>query len=478
MSGFLKTVKTLPKTFWAANTLELFERWAYYGLFNLLAIYLTNSTITGALGFSQVEKGMIMGIVNAILYFLPIITGSIADKFGYKKVLIIAFVILSSGYYVMGLVTSFAAVFLAFLYVAVGAALFKPIISATIAKTTNESNSILGFVIFYMMINIGGLIGPFTASYLREISWNYMFLMSSGAILLNLLIVILFFKEPVRVQNTESLAKSLGTVFRNIFMVLKDFKFVSFLLIIVGAWTVYWQYFYSLPVFIEQWVDTAPMYNALYSVWPGFAKAIGTADGLILTEKIIAMDAFFIVAFQVMVSYVVMKLKPLSSMTIGILINSLGLVLMVLTRNPFFVLTSIIIFSIGEMTFSPKILEYIGGIAPKDKAALYMGTQFLPIALGNFFGGFISGGVYLNLSDKFEMIKKMFPELSSLNLTNEQLTEKAILLLNTDSKGLNELLWNTYHPYMFGAVLLGLGIVTVILLFLYDRKYKKEVINI
>jgi dipeptide/tripeptide permease len=478
MSGFLKTVKTLPKTFWAANTLELFERWAYYGLFNLLAIYLTNSTITGALGFSQVEKGMIMGIVNAILYFLPIITGSIADKFGYKKVLIIAFVILSSGYYVMGLVTSFAAVFLAFLYVAVGAALFKPIISATIAKTTNESNASLGFGIFYMMINIGGLIGPFTASYLREISWNYMFLMSSGAILLNLLIVILFFKEPVRVQNTESLAKSLGTVFRNIFMVLKDFKFVSFLLIIVGAWTVYWQYFYSLPVFIEQWVDTAPMYNALYSVWPGFAKAIGTADGLILTEKIIAMDAFFIVAFQVMVSYVVMKLKPLSSMTIGILINSLGLVLMVLTRNPFFVLTSIIIFSIGEMTFSPKILEYIGGIAPKDKAALYMGTQFLPIALGNFFGGFISGGVYLNLSDKFEMIKKMFPELSSLNLTNEQLTEKAILLLNTDSKGLNELLWNTYHPYMFGAVLLGLGIVTVILLFLYDRKYKKEVINI
>ncbi len=474
MSGFLKTVNTLPKTFWAANTLELFERWAYYGLFNLLAIYLTNSTATGALGFTQVEKGMIMGIVNAILYFLPIITGSLADKFGYKKVLIVAFVILSSGYYIMGIVTTFAAVFLAFLYVAVGAALFKPIISATIAKTTNESNASIGFGIFYMIINIGGLIGPFTASYLREISWNYMFLMSSGAILLNLLIVIFFFKEPLRVDNSESLAKSLGTVFRNIFTVLKDFKFVSFLLIIVGAWTVYWQYFYSLPVFIEQWVDTAPMYNALYSVWPGFAKAIGTSDGLILTEKIIAMDAFFIVAFQVIISYVVIKLKPLSSMTIGIIINSLGLVLMVLTRNPFFVLTSIIIFSIGEMVFSPKILEYIGGIAPKDKAALYMGTQFLPIALGNFFGGFISGGVYLNLSDKFEMIKKMFPELSSLNLTNEQLTEKALLMLNTDNKGLTNLLWNTYHPYMFGAVLLGLGIATVILLFLYDRKYKKE----
>lgn len=473
MSGFSKTVKTLPKTFWAANTLELFERWAYYGLFNLLALYLTNSTETGALGFTQVEKGMIMGIVNAILYFLPIITGSVADKFGYKKVLIIAFVILSSGYYVMGVVTSFASVFLAFLYVAVGAALFKPIISATIAKTTNESNSSIGFGIFYMIVNIGGLVGPFTASYLREIHWNYIFLMSSGAILLNLVIVIFFFKEPVRDRNSESLAKSLGTVFKNIFTVLHDFKFVTFLLIIVGAWTVYWQYFYSLPVFIEQWVDTAPLYNAIYSVWPGFAKAIGTSDGLILTEKIIAMDAFFIVAFQVIISYVVMKLRPLSAMTLGILINSLGLVLMVLTRNPFFALSSIIIFSIGEMTFSPKILEYIGRIAPKDKAALYMGTQFLPIALGNFFGGFISGGVYLSLSDKYEMIKRMLPELSSLNLTNEQLTEKASTILNTDSNGLTDLLWNTYHPYMFGSVLLVIGVVTVILLFFYDRKYRK-----
>lgn len=473
MSGFLKTVNTLPKTFWAANTLELFERWAYYGLFNLLAIYLTNSTETGALGFTQVEKGMLMGIVNAILYFLPVITGSIADKFGYKKVLLVAFVILSSGYYVMGIVTSFAAVFLAFLYVAIGAALFKPIISATIAKTTNKSNSSLGFGIFYMMINIGGLIGPFTASYLREIHWNYIFLMSSGAILLNLVIVIIFFKEPAREQSTNSLFKSLGIVFLNIFTVLKDLKFVTFLLIIVGAWTVYWQYFYSLPVFIEQWVDTAPLYNALHSLSPGFAQSLGTSDGHILTEKIIAMDAFFIVVFQVIVSSIVMKFRPLSTMTIGILINSLGIALMVITRNPFFILTSIIIFSLGEMAFSPKILEYIGRIAPKDKAALYMGTQFLPIALGNFLGGFISGDVYLKFSDKFEMLKKMLPQLSSLNLSNEQLMYKASKILNTDNKGLSTLLWNTYHPYLFGTVLLGIGFITVFLLFLYDRRYRK-----
>jgi dipeptide/tripeptide permease len=470
MSRLTTTVRSLPGTFWAANTLELFERLAYYGIFNLLAIYLTNSPETGALGFSQVEKGMIMGIVNAILYFLPVITGAIADKFGYKKVLIIAFLVLSSGYYLMGKVSSFSMVFASFFYVAIGAALFKPIISATIARTTNESNSSLGFGIFYMIVNIGGLAGPLLASELREISWNYVFLMSSGSILINLLIVLLFFREPGRQLNSESLLQSLGTIFKNIFSVLKDLRFVAFLAIITGAWTVYWQYFYSLPVFMEQWINTAPLYNALNSISPVFAQKIGTPSGIILTEKIIAIDALFIICFQVLVSSFVMKFRPLQSMTAGILINSVGLTLSVLTNNPFFTVTSILIFSLGEMAFSPKILEYIGRIAPKEKAGLYMGTQFLPMALGNFIGGFIAGGVYNHLADKYQMIRKMIPQLAdSQSLSNNQLFQSAMEILKTDAAGLNKILWETYHPYRFGAVLFGIGMVTVLLLFFYDR---------
>jgi proton-dependent oligopeptide transporter, POT family len=470
MSRFTYVVRSLPGTFWAANTLELFERLAYYGIFNLLALYLTNSPETGALGFTQVEKGMIMGIVNAILYFLPVITGAIADKFGYKKVLIVAFVILSSGYYLMGQVSSFPFVFLAFFYVAIGAALFKPIITATIARTTNETNSSLGFGIFYMIINIGGFLGPMLASELREISWNYIFLMSSGSILINLIIVTVFFHEPDRQMNSEPLLKSLVTIFRNIFTILQDLRFVAFLAIISGAWTVYWQYFYSLPVFMEQWVNTAPLFNALHFISPSLANSLGTGEGIILTEKIIAMDAMFIVLFQVVVSTLVMRLRPLQSMTIGILVNSIGLALSVLTRNPFFTISSILIFSLGEMAFSPKILEYIGRIAPKEKAALYMGTLYLPMALGNFLGGFIAGSVYDHLADKFEMIRKMLPNHAGAQiLSNDQLFDSAAQFLKTDKAGLNQLLWETYHPARFGGVLIGIGVVTVILLFVYDR---------
>ena len=84
--SFFGVMKSYNKNFRVASVMELFERWAWYGLFAVLALYLTGSTDEGALGFSHIEKGQIMGIVTAILYLLPMITGVIADKIGYKLI--------------------------------------------------------------------------------------------------------------------------------------------------------------------------------------------------------------------------------------------------------------------------------------------------------------------------------------------------------------------------------------------------------
>jgi dipeptide/tripeptide permease len=156
-------------------------------------------------------------------------------------------------------------------------------------------------------------------------------------------------------------------------------------------------------------------------------------------------------------------------MTAGIIVNTLGLTLAVMTRNPFFLLTGIFIFSIGEMSFSPKILEYIGRIAPRDKAALYMGTQFLPIAIGNFIGGFISGGVYEKLADKVQMTRALIPGTIDPGLTQNQINAMAMELTGLDEQGLTEYLWTKNDPFTFGFVLAGMGIFTFICLLLYDR---------
>ena len=123
--AFVSVLKKYNRSFWIANTIELFERWAWYGFFMLFANYLTGSADMGGLEFSQEQKGLIMGIGTGILYFLPVITGAIADKYGYRKVLFIAFMVYTSAFILLPHFDTFVGVFVMYLYLALGAALFN-----------------------------------------------------------------------------------------------------------------------------------------------------------------------------------------------------------------------------------------------------------------------------------------------------------------------------------------------------------------
>jgi dipeptide/tripeptide permease len=476
MSKLGKVFKSFPRTFWVANTMELFERWAWYGLFAVLALYLTKSTDEGALGFTQSQKGSIMGTVTAILYFLPLITGAIADRVGYKKVLTIAFIILSSSYLLMGYVSSYFAVYSAFLLVALGAALFKPVVSATVAKTTNDETSSIGFGIFYMIVNIGGFVGPLFSSKLREaFGWKIVFIMAASAIFINLIIVTFFYKEPYREKSEDSLGESIKKSLSNIWTALKDLKLLLFLVIMVGFWTMFNQLFYTLPNFIDQWVDTKVIYNAIASISPGLASAIGTKEGTIAPEMMVNLDAGAIIFFQILISSLVMRLRPINAIMTGILVNAIGIGLAFSQHNGLYVILGIFIFAIGEMASSPKFTEYIGKIAPRNKEALYMGTSFLPVAAGNFITGFLSGDVYEAWSDKITLLKRevaarglSIPEISS-NFTQNDYIKKASELMGMNEDQLTQYLWNTYHPEKIWMLFSAIGVVTIIGLFLYDK---------
>ncbi len=475
MTKISTVFKKFPKTFWIANSMELFERWAWYGMFAVLALYLTQSTDTGALGFSQTQKGEMMGIVTAILYFLPLLTGALADRFGYKKMLIIAFVILSSSYLLMGQVRSYTAVYGAFLLVALGAALFKPIVSATVAKTTDETTSSIGFGIFYMIVNIGGFIGPVFSSKLRHIyGWKIVFIMAASAILVNIFLALFFYKEPNRKKNTDPFWTSIWKSLKNILVALADMKLTVFLIIMIGFWTMFNQLFYTLPNFIDQWVNTHMIYQWLAGISPDIAAAVGTKAGTIAPEMMVNLDAGFIILFQILISSIVMRLKPVNAIISGIVVVSVGIGLSFATSNGFYVILGIFIFAIGEMASSPKFTEYIGRIAPENKEALYMGTSFLPVAAGNFLAGIFSGPVYQSMSDKVSLLQRYvakqglhIPAISEKFTQNDYL-KRAAELLHTNQDGLSQLLWNTYHPYRIWILFSAIGIVTIIALVLYN----------
>lgn len=465
-----------PRTFWVANTLELFERWAWYGFFMLFANYLTGSSDLGGLEFSQRQKGLIMGVGTGILYFLPVLTGAIADRYGYKKVLTLAFIIYASAFILFPQFSSFTAVFLMYIYLAIGAALFKPVISATIAKTTTEETSSIGFGIFYMMVNIGAFIGPLITLLFKGDS-QYIFYISAGVIVLNL-VLLFFYNEPERsaVNKQESLWKTFGTIFRNMGSIFADVKFLIFLLIVAGFWTMYNQLFFTLPVFIAQWVDTSVLYNFFDTYIPFVSANYSPAPGILDAEFITNFDAMFIIIFQLAVSALVMRMKPLKSMMSGFLVCALGMALTLVSQNVIFTIVAILIFALGEMAGSPKITEYIGRIAPPDKKALYMGYSFIPVFIGNVLAGFISGNVYQAMSDKVTITKRFVAD-SGLQI-NDRLTtnayfEEVARQVSLSPQELTNLLWDTYNPSSLWMVILAIGVFAASALFVYDKIVNK-----
>ena len=475
MSKITQTFKKFPKVFWVANIIELFERFAWYGFFMLFANYLTSSVDMGGLELSQAEKGIIMGVGTGILYFLPVITGSIADRFGYKRILFIAFIVYTSAFITMPMFKTFTGVFLIYLYLALGAALFKPIISATVAKSTTSETASIGFGIFYMMVNLGAFFGPLVTLLFKNSSYTLVYYISAGVIAINF-ILLLFYKEPEREETSESIGQSVKKVFVNIFEVFKDGKFVVFLLIVAGFWTMYNQLFFTLPVFIMQWVDTSAVYDFFHNYAPFFSENYGTQSGQMEAEFITNFDAMYIIIFQVIVSSIVMKWRPLRSMMAGFLVCAIGMALTLTTQNVLFTMVAIYIFAIGEMAGSPKITEYIGRIAPAEKKALYMGYSFIPVFLGNVFAGIISGNVYQWMSDKTTFVQQEVAAKGisiEEGLSQSEYFDKAASAMNMSGSELTNHLWNTYNPSSIWSVILVIGLAAVVSLFFYDIYLQK-----
>lgn len=531
--SFIKTMGSFNKTFWIGSFMELMERWAWYGVFTLFALYLVGSTDSGGLGFNHIQKGNIMADITGLLYLLPIFTGVIADKIGYKLSLVIAYIILIAGYYMMGEVNTYWSMYFVFLFVAIGAAMFKPVASAIITKSTDKSNGTLGFGIFYMMVNIGGFIGPATSSYLRSTyGWKLIFIQAAVVIGINLIVVLFFFKEPYREVKKEPMGEAIINSLKKIWEAVKDTRLTVLLILMIGFWTMFNQLFYTLPNFIEDWVDSSALSKAVTDFWPWFGNLISD-KGQVKPEWFTNIDALMIVFLQMFVSYFVIKMRHVSAMIRGFIIAAIGIGLTFYTNNVLYTIMGTVIFAVGEMSVNPTFSSFIALISPKGKEALYQGTYFLPVAAGNFLTKFISGNLYQSWSDKLSLLQaematrgiamreigdvlsiqefsaksakaldmsladfnakfmtnvsnsdwvpilkeiRKFAEENEIKLgelsatfTKNDYFNLATEKLSMAKWEMTQMLWDSYNPNKIWYVIVGIGIVTIVALTVYDR---------
>ena len=384
---------SFPKNFWTVIVMEFFERGSYYGVMSVLSVYLVLSVNEGGLGFSKQSVGIIKSTITPLLYFLPILAGAIADRYGYRKTLMFAFVVMSLGYFLTSMATSYALVFASLILMVLGAGSFKPIISGTIARSTDKSNSTLAFGIYYWSINLGAFIFPLILiPWLKSISWSYIFIMAAIGTGWLLLLNIFVYKEPPTPENTKSISR----VLKDALFVLKDFRFVLMIVIYSGFWILYFQQFDTVLWYMKDYVDKTPVNNFVNSILGLF---VSNPNWKFDVEHVTVINGGTIILLQLIVSNIVKNKKALPTMIFGILLGTLGVGILAISSHPFVFIAGMIVFSIGEMTAHPKFISYVGLIAPEDKKALYLGYSFLYGVLGSGIGGILGANLYVHFVD-------------------------------------------------------------------------------
>lgn len=395
-------ITSFPKRFWTVIVMEFLERGSYYGVMSVLSVYLILGIESGGLGFSKEQAGAILGVIPPLLYLLPIISGAIAERIGYKIVLSFAFVCMVIGYYLTGISTSYILVFGSLIIMAIGAGFFKPVISGTIAKSTNEHNSGLGFGIFYWSINLGALLFPLIlVPILKSYSWNYIFYMAATSGLLLLVINLFFYTEPERSPNN----KSLITVFQEMFMVLKDWRFVLMIVLYSLFWILYFQMFGTVLWYVRDHIDMSTVNSSVNSFLSLF---VSNPNWHFDVEHVTVINAGVIVLLQLVVSSIVKKSPALPTMIAGMGIGTLGFLILALASSPWVFIAGLMVFTIGEMTTHPKFISYIGLIAPPDKKALYLGYSFLYGVIGSSVGGFLGASLYVKYVDQLNQPRMLW----------------------------------------------------------------------
>jgi POT family proton-dependent oligopeptide transporter len=165
-----------PKGLYALALANTGERFGYYTMIAVFALFLRAN-----FGLSPGLAGTIYSSFLMLVYFLPLIGGILADKFGYGRMVTIGIVVMFAGYVFLSVplgsnTVALVCMLAALIFISFGTGLFKGNLQVMVGNLyddpqySNKRDS--GFSIFYMAINIGALFAPTAAIRIKEYAEN------------------------------------------------------------------------------------------------------------------------------------------------------------------------------------------------------------------------------------------------------------------------------------------------------------------
>jgi proton-dependent oligopeptide transporter, POT family len=485
--GLWAAIGSLSYVFWVVGGMEMIERLAFYGVRAVATLYATRPLSTGGLGVTMATFGWLLLCWNLVQSLIPVFTGGLSDRYGYKQTIFASTIIKALGYLVMAWFHSYWGFFAGAMLLATGTAIFKPGVQGTLIKATNRRNSSMAWGIFYQTVNIGGWIGPLIALQMRLLDWKYVFYINAAVICCNFLLL-LTYREPgkeerlARQQRLREGQEKQGSLVLEALAELKKPHLALYLIIFSVWWLMFPMLWDVLPKYIEDWVDTAPMVKFIFGadgtqshVWK-FLLGMDEDGRSIQPEGIVNINAGMIMLTCFVFAGLGAKLRATTSMLVGTVLVVIALALFGATNLIGFAVLAMIIFSVGEMLASPKFSEFLGNIAPPDKKAMWIGFSQVPILIGWTIEGKLGPQLYHIFSAKDEFARQM---LVARGLTPEQYSEpalpigeafKKLVQVTGDSpEHLTQVLYQTHHVGLTWYVFAAIGVASAVMIYFYGQ---------
>ena len=398
------------RPFWVANVSELFERLSYYAVFAVLARYLHEG-----LHFSLERATSLTGMFNFWVWVLAVIGGAVADRIGFRRALSLAYFFLSVAYFSLGSIGAdwFAPVRNAMplgtlvVLVLTLPALGVALVKPSVVGTTARASTEKARSLGYSIYYTLVNIGSTAGPYLAY--WVHTHASVEAVFRMAAVSVsaMLFFVLLLFKEPPRS-ADAPAVTFTQVG---KNFLTVlgnPRFMLFLAIFTGYW------VVFWQEFI-ALPLYISTY------------IDPHANTELILMTDPLVVICFTVLIGILTKRLHAFQAIALGTLISSVAWILLIVHPSVWMAVLTLVVVAIGEIIQQPRYYDYISRLAPPEQQGTYMGFAFLPLGIGSLVAGKFSGWLMHHYGEEM------------------------------------------HQPQMLWWWVIGVGIMTTVLLWIYDR---------
>jgi len=370
-------IKTgFERPFWVANITEIFERLSYYAAFASLPRYLHEG-----LKLSVVQSTTLAGLFGGAVWILAPFGGTTADRLGFRRALSLAYLILSGSYFLLG---SFNAPWLGPLRNNMPLVALATIILILPA-----------FGIALVKPSVVGTTARASKENVRSIGYSIYYTMvniggAAGPLVAS------WVHERMNVENVFRVAAL--SVFAMFFIVLIFFKeprsandsptaSVGQAIKNFGTVISDFRFMLFLVIFSGYWI----VYWQEFIILPLYVHNYisPTAD----TEGMLSTGPIMVIALTVAVSLLTQKMRAFRAVALGTLVSSLAWIFLIVHPSVIMAYATLVGIALGEIILSPRYYEYVSRLAPPGQQGTYLGFAFLPIGIGSIFGGTFGGSL-------------------------------------------------------------------------------------